>query len=226
MGLAWGVGFFLTEYLFIQNNFDPNPIKKLFFGLFISSFLGAKVFFLWFSSGHKIYQYLYANYFWMGGGFVFYGGLIFGLAFYLIYSLIFKKFNFSNSAILLPGLIFGHAVGRIGCFLAGCCYGNKTTSILSVYMHDEFRYPVQLYEALSLSILGILVLNMIKCKKDNQTILSTYLIGYSLIRIMLEFLRGDEIRGTAFNLFSTSQIISMVILTLGILTLKIQKKTI
>ena len=209
MGLSWGVGYYLTQYLFEKKKFDSTPLLKLFLGIFLFSWLGAKVFFLIFSSQHKIYQYLYADYFWLGGGFVFYGGLIFGLIFYLIYSKIMKKFDIEKSYILIPGLIFGHAIGRIGCFLTGCCYGLKSQVPWSVYMSGEYRHPVQLYEAILLIILGFMSLSWIKSCEDNFKIVTNYVLAYSIIRFFLEFLRGDEIRGFLWFSLSTSQFISI-----------------
>lgn len=209
MGLAWGVGYYLTQYLFDKNKEDASGLLKLFFGVFIFAWIGAKVFFLLFSSQHKIYQYLYADYFWLGGGFVFYGGLIFGLIFYLLYSLLFKKFDFKKSYLLIPGLVFGHAVGRIGCFLTGCCYGSQCNLPWAIKMDGEYRHPVQLYEAFALFVLGYLSLKWIQKKKSNLYVVTNYLLVYSLVRFIIEFFRGDEIRGVFWLSLSTSQLISL-----------------
>lgn len=208
MGLAWGVGFYLTQYLFEKNNEDSSTLLKLYFGLFVSAWVGAKLFFLLFSSQNKVEQYLYADYFWFGGGFVFYGGLLVGLSFYLIYSLFFKKFDFDKSYLLIPGLIFGHAIGRVGCFLTGCCYGNVCDLPWKVFMNGEYRHPVQLYEAIALTFLGILSLYWIKGKR-NLFVFTNYLLCYSLIRFVLEFFRGDDVRGVFLYQLSTSQYISI-----------------
>jgi phosphatidylglycerol:prolipoprotein diacylglycerol transferase len=158
MGLAWGVGFYLTQYLFENQNLDSKPILPVFCGIFLTSWIGAKAFFLLVSSEHKIYQYVYAQSFWLGGGFVFYGGLIFGLAFYFIWSLWFKKFPFNESKFLIPGLVFGHGIGRIGCFFTGCCFGSQCDLPWAVHMHGEWIHPVQLYEAFGLFIIGYFTL--------------------------------------------------------------------
>lgn len=216
MGLAWGVGYYLTQYLFDKNKEDSTQLFKLYLGVFASAWLGAKLFFLFFSTQHKIYQYLYADYFWLGGGFVFYGGLIFGLIFYFIYSLGLKKFNFKKSYLLVPGLIFGHAVGRVGCFLTGCCYGSLCDLPWALKIEGYFRHPVQLYEAFALFYLGYLSLKWIKKKKNNLYIISSYLLYYSLLRFVLEFFRGDEVRGIFWLSLSTSQYISIEIAALAL----------
>jgi phosphatidylglycerol:prolipoprotein diacylglycerol transferase len=208
MGLSWGIGFYLTQYLFEKNREEGSTLPKLYLGLFTSAWIGAKAFFLLFSSQNKASQYLYADYFWFGGGFVFYGGLLFGLAFYLIYSFVFKKFSFKKSYLLIPGLIFGHAVGRVGCFLTGCCYGKVCDLPWKVYMDGVYRHPVQLYEAMALFILGAFSLKWIN-GKNNLFVFTNYLLSYSVIRFVIEFFRGDDVRGVFWFQLSTSQYISI-----------------
>lgn len=217
MGLAWGVGYYLTQFLFDKYKEDSSQLFKLFMGVFVFSWLGAKVFFLLFSAQTKIYQYVYADYFWLGGGFVFYGGLIFGIIFYLFYSLGIKKFNFQKSYLLIPGLVFGHAVGRVGCFLTGCCYGSHCDLPWAVKMDGEFRHPVQLYEAFALFYLGFLTLNWIKKNKNNLYIVTNYVLYYSVLRFIIEFFRGDEIRGVFWLSLSTSQLISLGLMIIALI---------
>lgn len=211
MGLAWGVGFYLTRYLLEKNNLSTDSLAKLFIGVFVAAWVGAKVFFLIFSSEHKVTQYLYADSFWLGGGFVFYGGLLFGLAFYFIYSLWLKKFPFKDSKYLVPGIVFGHGIGRIGCFLTGCCFGSQCDLPWAVHMHGEWIHPVQLYEAFGLFAIGILVWRWLQNKKDNLFIVSRYLLFYSVLRFIVEYFRGDKIRGVFWLELSTSQMISLAI---------------
>lgn len=215
MGLAWGIGYFLTQNLFEKNNLDQNELRNFSIGMFIFSWVGAKLFFLWFSSGPKIYQYIYANYFWLGGGFVFYGGLVFGLIFYLIWSVGLKKFNQQNTPFLVPGIALGHGVGRIGCLLAGCCFGKETNSFLHVVIDGHSRIPVQLYEAIGLFIIGNFSLNLIR-KNRMALVIPFYLFTYSNLRFVLEFYRGDEIRGIFWFNLSSSQLVSIFIFFVAI----------
>jgi phosphatidylglycerol:prolipoprotein diacylglycerol transferase len=224
MGLSWGVGYHLTRFLFEREKESHSMLFKLYLGVFISAWIGAKTFFLFFSSQHKIYQYLYADYFWLGGGFVFYGGLIFGLIFYLVYSLWLKKFNFQKSYLLIPGLVFGHGLGRIGCFLAGCCYGSLSNLPWAVKMDSEFRHPVQLYEAFILFLLGYWTLRWIEKKETNLYIVTRYLLIYSVARFGIEFFRGDEIRGVFWLSLSASQLISIAIFICTLTIAQLQKK--
>ena len=171
------------------------------------------------------------------GSVTFIGGLIGGIAsFLLLYKFFYpypdKSLKRSLDTIL-TGVVLAHAFGRIGCFLAGCCFGIPTDSFLGVvfpYGHayeafpDIAVYPTQLFESLFLFFLFIM-LNKVKKLKYKET--ETYLISYGLWRILIEFIRGDN-RGsilsfitTEYNLFpSPSQYLSLLLVICGILILK------
>ena len=232
MGLAWGVSFILTQYLFDFTHQDQTQkkisLKPLFVGAFLSAWLGAKIFFLLFSAGNQLKDYVVSDAFWLGGGLVFYGGLIFGLIFYLSYALIFKKIDLKISYLFIPGLAFGHAIGRIGCFLAGCCFGDVCDLPWKVWMHGRFIHPVQLYESIGLLLLGYLSLRAIKKEVAGYKIALGYFFSYALLRFVVEFFRGDLIRGIYWYEFSTSQLISLSIAFISLLTftiIKIKKGT-
>lgn len=140
---------------------------------------------------------------------------------------------------LIMGVIIAHAVGRIGCFCAGCCFGIPTDSYLGVlfphgHAHTlypgEYVYPTQLFEAGFLFLL-FLLLNKISYFKHRE--LELYMIGYGFWRFMIEFIRGDD-RGilipifeTKYNVFPTpSQFMSFIMIVLGLyLTYRYVSKT-
>lgn len=204
MGMTWGFSYQFLKYLNLRYQVGLQSLNGLYWGLFVSSWIGAKLFFVATSSSIDKQAFLQSSNFWMGGGFVFYGGLIFGTLYFLIFQSLtkqsFKKFN-----ILIPVLLVGHGLGRIGCFMAGCCFGSKTHLDIGIE-----RYPVQLLESISLFILAYFSIKLIKQRKGT---IIFYLISYSTIRFLLEFIRGDLIRGEYFGL-STSQIISIFIIVL------------
>lgn len=151
------------------------------------------------------------------GGFVFYGGLIGGVGGLLIYAKQFKMDRWQLLDIYAAVLPLGHAIGRIGCFLGGCCYGIAYDGPLShVYETPTGTapvgvalFPVQLLEALCLLILfGTQILLLFKSKDKKRVLVYNYIFSYSVIRFALEFLRGDSERGALF-IFSTSQWISL-----------------
>ena len=218
MGIAWGVAYNLSRYFLTSYGEGTKGFRGLFWGVFITSWIGAKTFFIIHSSAGD-YLYASSTYFWLGGGFVFYGGLIFSSIFVLLYGHYLKFFNLSSAYLLLPALTIGHAVGRFGCFLAGCCYGTTCKLPWAIKLHGELRHPVQLYEALGLLLLGILLITLITKKINSKKIVFIYFGGYALERFGLEFFRGDKVRGHYLGgQLSTSQFISIIIVILVLLT--------
>jgi phosphatidylglycerol:prolipoprotein diacylglycerol transferase len=153
-----------------------------------------------------------------GIGLTFLGGLISGL---LIIILLLKYFSISIlqtlNQLTLPFCI-AHFFGRLGCFLAGCCFGLPTSSIFGIafpvdslpynhYHHLLKIHPTQLYESF-FALFIFIVLPMIKAKDKFYS----YIISYSIFRFLLEFVRADN-RGEIFNqnVFSPSQLISITI---------------
>lgn len=167
------------------------------------------------------------------GSLTFIGGLFGGIgAFLLLLKKFFHKENKGTRQlmnIIITGVVLAHAFGRIGCFFAGCCFGIPTESYLGVifphgHAADAFPntaiIPTQLIESFFLFAL-FFSLNFIKGLKNKEV--ETYLIGYGIFRIAIEFIRGDN-RGSFIPLFSTeynvfptpSQYLSLLMVGLGV----------
>lgn len=150
------------------------------------------------------------------GGGVFYGGMLLGLAFGAAYMKA-KKLDFSGySDVIAPGIPLFHTFGRIGCFLAGCCYGipcqhGFTYTIAPVPgANGVSRFPVQLVEAAFNLVLFFVLWYFFNKDKFRSHLLLIYLGAYSVARFILEFYRGDVARGK-FLALSTSQWISIIV---------------
>lgn len=208
MGLAWGIG-----YQFFFHHIESNNQKRtqiLFWGLFLSAWLGAKVLFLITTGHHLSSEYATTISFWMGGGFVFYGGLIGGSLFLLLFHLIWGlKAEWMKWIVI--SLTLGHGIGRLGCFLAGCCYGKKTDWWWGIYLHGHDRHPTQLIEALSLIVLAL----FLKKIEKSSWVFIFYCLSYGALRFVMELLRGDQLRGLWAS-WTPSQWISLVLVILGI----------
>lgn len=204
MGFAFGFAFRMSEWLLYKKSEKTDGLVPFFLQLFIFSWVGAKILFLLVTKTLPEGTFLNTN-FWIGGGFVFSGGLLFAASTSIFYISFFKKFSFSKVAIIIPALPFAHAIGRVGCFLAGCCYGTETSFPLAIHLHGADRHPTQLYEAILLVLLGFFMMR----RKIEKPILF-YFGSYSIIRFFLEFLRGDSERGY-IGPFSTSQSLSLLL---------------
>ena len=209
MGLGWGIAY---QVFFAKTDLAPLTAQILFWGLFVSSWIGSKLFF-YFTSDSLIQKTLLAEAsFWTGGGFVFYGGLIFGLVFLGIYKLFKCPISLQTLWAILPALTLGHAIGRIGCLLAGCCFGSITDLWWGIELHGAHRHPTQALESVGLFLLAILLLK----SKASLRPLALYFIGYGLLRFVSELLRGDEIRGQ-WGPLTPSQWISLILIMSGVM---------
>lgn len=153
-------------------------------------------------------------------GTVFYGGLIGGAFAAIITSKLLKMQIGKLEMCVVPYIPLGHAIGRIGCLLAGCCYGFPYHGIFAVstklYPGGGAFFPIQCVEAIfNLLITGVLLLYAKRRRRD-FSITSLYIILYSALRFFLEFFRGDDIRGN-FYIFSTSQWISLILFLISLI---------
>lgn len=154
-------------------------------------------------------------------GFVFYGGLIGGIVTGLIAVHKNKIDTLGFADLAAAPIAIGQAMGRVGCFLAGCCYGCRTDSCLGVVFPiggdapaGAKLLPTQLFEAVFLVIATIILYIMIMKIRKQGIVAGTYLIMYSVWRFIIEFFRSDD-RGNVGAL-STSQFISLFLLPTGI----------
>ncbi len=164
----------------------------------------------------------------IGGGFVFYGGLIGGLLCVIIAGIAHKIdawFFVRKYTFAIP---FAHAFGRIGCFLAGCCYGKPYDGPFAVVFPKGSiapagisLFPVQLVEAICLMMIA-LVLFIYSMKGGLKYSISIYLMLYAVVRFVLEMFRYDEYRGKFLDLY-TSQWISIGLFILGIILIVVTK---
>ena len=211
MGLGWGVAY---QVFFSRVQIRPIYGQLLFWGIFVSSWIGSKLFFYFTTTTDYKNALLLEASFWTGGGFVFYGGLLFALVFLGLYKLLKFPLSVQNLWAMLPALTLGHAIGRIGCFLAGCCYGSETSAWWGIHLHGANRYPTQLIESLGLFIISFYLFK----SRASQKSFSVYFIGYGILRFGIELLRGDEIRGFWGSL-TPSQWISLFLISLGFILL-------
>ncbi len=195
----------------------------------IGAMLGAKLLFIA-VSWDQIVEYNLSFIQIIKGGFVFYGGLIGGAIGLFIYTSVYKANIIEYIDIYATVLPLGHAIGRIGCFFAGCCYGVPS-SFGVIYTQTVGQtplgiklFPVQLAESACLIALFIILLVLFFKSKRKGIVALVYAFSYSVIRFVLEFFRGDAERGIFFGI-STSQWICILLALIStiLLFLRIQK---
>ena len=140
-----------------------------------------------------------------------YGGLIGVILGAFIFEQILKTNNkiIKYSIISLP-LVYG--VSKLGCFMAGCCYGIPYNGLLSVKYPNGlniYLFPVQLVEAITFIIL-FLILNKYK---NNKNIIYITIILSTILKFSLDFLRYEHIT----KIITTNQIVSIIIILITII---------
>lgn len=197
--------------------------NNLFLLIFIAALVGGKVF-LFFENPSSYLEN--PGRLFTGSGFVFYGSFLFAVPTMLWF---FKKnklpvYQMLDIMAIVTCLV--HMFGRIGCFMAGCCHGKPTTSWFSVIFTDPAcqaeplntpLYPTQLMEAGFILLVMVLLLFIRQRKQFHGQLFVLYLLLYALGRFVLEYFRGDEVRGFVIEGYvSHSQFIALIIFGIGL----------
>jgi phosphatidylglycerol:prolipoprotein diacylglycerol transferase len=164
-------------------------------------------------------------------GGVFYGGLIAAVTVALIYLRRHRLPLWTTTDVFAPGIALGHVVGRMGCLLAGCCFGKPTSMPWAITFTDPAAaanvgtplgvplHPTQLYEAgAELLILVFLLVWERRGHGFPGRTFWSYMLLYGVSRFVIEFYRGDS-RGMVFDALSTSQFVSVILVPLAIVML-------
>jgi len=161
---------------------------------------------------------------------VFYGGL---LAAFAVAVLLIRRYRlplWKTTDAFAPGIALGHVVGRLGCLLAGCCYGRPTDLPWGITFTDPSAaanvgtplniplHPTQLYEAgAELLILVFLLATERRGRTFAGRTFWSYMLLYAVSRFIIEIFRGDD-RGSMAGL-STSQAVSVVLAPIALVML-------
>ena len=129
-----------------------------------------------------------------------------------------------------PGLALGHAIGRIGCFTAGCCYGKEThhwwgVTFTSLFANQNAGTPLnvpleptQLFEAAVEFANFLFLMWLLKRRKFDGQVFATFAIIYGVARFFLEYLRDDPGRGSVFGgMITGTQLIAIGLVGGGLL---------
>jgi len=222
-GFLIATGFIIALLLAVRQakktGFPHESIVDIGFYVLIAGIIGSRIFFVltnWpYYKNHpvdivKIWE----------GGLVFYGGMLFALPAAIWYAKRKGLHLWSTADIWAPSIAIGHAIGRLGCFCAGCCYGRpaegvpwsvtftdpESLAILGVPLH-----PTQIYESAGEFINFLILILFRRYQSFKGQLFWIYILNYSIIRFVVERFRGDEVRGFIFSGFSISQGISVLI---------------
>ena len=158
------------------------------------------------------------------------GGIILGIVCFVIaHYFIFDSLKGirKHMCIAAPYVALGHCIGRIGCFLGGCCFGRPSDSIIAVrFPKDSLAFlkygdvkvlPTQLFEAFLLLLIFFITIT----RKDREKNVIIYGLSYSIGRFIIEFFRGDNRGNIVSSFFSPTQwiclcFVALIIIGMGI----------
>lgn len=204
-----------------RSGLDKDKVLDLSFGILVAAMVGSRVLFIivnWDEYAHDLAGIFE---FWKGG-LVFYGGFIGAVAFSAFYMRRHDMPFFQYADALGPTVAIGQALGRLGCFAAGCCWGGACDAhylFAARFPPESLAYqsqvstriaaagapstipihPTQLYEALGCALLFLFLTYWRSRKRFHGELLALYLMLYAPLRATVETFRGDEERGRVFN---------------------------
>lgn len=233
-GVLLAIGFLLAVFLALKEarrvNIDPNIVLDLAFYILISALIGSRLFYVFDNWDEFRDQPISIFYFWRGG-LVFYGGLIGAFLVGLWYV---KKSHLKFTLLadlVAPSIALGQAIGRLGCFSAGCCYGKPTEILWAVTFKDPHTlaprdiplHPTQLYESLATFSIFLILIVMRRQERFQGKLFWYYLLFYATARFIIEFFRGDPRGWTIPQILSPAQALSILAAGLAIFMLKRKK---
>lgn len=221
-GLMIGIGIlaaiFLGERRATKQGLSPDMIYNLAFVCLLSGFFGAKLLYCIVEFKTIIENPISIL---TGNGFVVYGGIIGGVLGVILYCRI-KKLPFLRYFdLMVPSVALAQGFGRLGCLLAGCCYGRETNSILGITFHNsQFApngiklIPTQILSSGGDFLIAILLIIFARKEKIPGRVGALYFMMYSVGRFIIEIFRNDY-RGNIGGLLSTSQFIAILMFAIG-----------
>jgi len=230
LAAAYLLGLWMAAARARKAGLDANKVLDLGIWVIIAALVGAKA--LLFALNYQQFTSSWQEFMTLlrSGG-VFYGGLIAAIV-VCIYQLRKHRLPLWTSADLFaPGIALGYTVGRLGCLLAGCCFGrqadipwaitftNPTANMNAGTPLNVPLHPTQIYESLAGLVIFVLLLAL---ERRGRAFAGRtfwlFVLFYSISRFAIEFFRGDD-RGMPFGVLSTSQLISVVLFPLSLIML-------
>lgn len=224
-GLMVAMGFVVATALALRAakifDISPDRISNLSLVILISGIVGARIMYVMLNAGDFVSNPLEVFMVWHGG-LVFYGGAIFAFFSGLVYLKNSKTPVLGAADVIAPYVALAHCLGRIGCFLNGCCFGRPTKTFFGIVFQDGVkRYPTQIYESVYLLFLYMFLRACLQFRRFKGQVFFSYLILYSAERFFMESLRGDS--PVFFFRFTFSQVVSVAVLIFGICGYSLKK---
>lgn len=227
MALAFLLGLYWVKYDAKKRNADVALALDLVFYIILGGVLGSRILYVAISERAAFMQNPLIFFQLWQGGLVFYGGFI-GAVLTVLWFVWKRKLSFRlYTDIVVPALVLGQSLGRIGCFFAGCCYGKEVGhdawyAIVFPEGANSFApagvalYPTQLMESLGMLLIFCILMLLRRKQRFQGQMLASYMMLYAVLRSTIELFRGDVVRGFVIEPWlSTSQFISVLVFAVG-----------
>jgi phosphatidylglycerol:prolipoprotein diacylglycerol transferase len=234
LALAFLCGILIAAKLAARDGLPRERVYDLGLWILLAAIVGSKILMIFTEPDYRENPlHIFSPDFLRSGG-VFYGGFIGAVlaGYFLIRR--YKLPWWKTADAFAPGLALGNAIGRQGCFAAGCCWGkptampwgvefteagNKVTGVpLGVHLH-----PTQLYESFGALLIFFFLLWLHRRKRFSGQVILFYAVLYAVMRFTIEIFRddprGDILGLTTLTGLSTSQMLSIIIGLWGLITL-------
>jgi phosphatidylglycerol---prolipoprotein diacylglyceryl transferase len=243
LALSFLAALLVASRLAQRSGLPRERVYDLGLWMLIAGLVGSKVLMLFTEPAYRAdWSNLFSLDFLRSGG-VWYGGFIGGTAAGVLLMYLYKLPFWKTVDVFAPGVALGQAIGRQGCFAAGCCWGKPTGLPWGVHFslkghevtgvpiadasgHALFLHPTQLYESGAALLVFIFLIWLHKRRRFDGQVLLVYAVLYGLIRFTIEFWRDDprgDIGGLSTSTgFSTSQMISLAIFLSGLVLLVVR----
>lgn len=191
----------------------PEIIFDLVFWVVLAGILGARIFYVFLNLDYfrgdplEIIQIQKGGLAWQGG---LLAGIPTGIFYIRKHALPFGK----TLDLAAPYIALGHSIGRIGCFLNGCCYGKEVFWGIYFPVYHAHLHPTQLYESLSLFFIFLILRKYQKLNQTPGRVFIAYLFLASLERFVVEFFRADHL--TTWLGLSVFQWVSLIVMSSAI----------
>jgi phosphatidylglycerol---prolipoprotein diacylglyceryl transferase len=232
LALAFMAGMYLAQKRARYAGIDPQLVLDLTFNILLSSVIGARLFYVLLNWDYFKDNLLKALKVWEGG-LVFYGGLLLALAVTGVFLRRHKISFWAITDVFSPSLALGIAIGRIGCFLNGCCYGKISEQggicfpaaenapafvehVAKGLVSPAAAYslpviPTQIYDSLSGLIIFVILLFLERRKRFSGFLFLCFMLLYSVSRFYVESLRSYEQNFIILGGITVSQLISLIL---------------
>ncbi|MEO0294199.1 MAG: prolipoprotein diacylglyceryl transferase [candidate division WOR-3 bacterium] len=241
--IGYLVGMFFITKEGKERKIEPSVLQSLSIWIIVGMLIGARIWYVWenwcdfssdFISIFKLWE----------GGMVFYGGFIGGFIGGLLFVKI-SKLNLPETMdVMAPGVAIAISIGRIGCFLNGCCYGRITNSWIGVSFPSRWLppaywdqvqkglipstaecslpvIPTQLISTLNLFIIFLILWKIRKKKIFNGFLFSLFIGLYGLHRFVIDFFRSYSGKALVLKFITLSQLLSIIMILISIVVITV-----